>query len=175
MKRVKKIKRILDYCKYKLGTRKLQNGRIMIAFSLNVVIVTTLVSSLFCAPFLQASYSQTTSNGDVQLWTDSDHDLNIRFVYEPKIPIVDKPTQLKFTVQRISTGEYLKDLEANILVTDNVSGLFRNFRFNNVSAPDGQFAVEYLFPDTGLFEIIARISSPEVRALAAFDVVVPKV
>jgi hypothetical protein len=66
-------------------------------------------------------------------------------MYEPKIPIVDKPTELKFTVQRISTGDYVKDLEANVLVTDNISGKFRNFKFNNVSAPDGQFSVKYLF------------------------------
>ena len=60
------------------------------------------------------------------------------------------------------------------LVTDNISGQFRDFRFNNVSAPDGQFSVKYLFPDTGLFEIIVRMSSQDVQALAAFDVVVSK-
>ena len=114
-----------------------------------------------------------TKNNE-QLWTDQDHDLKIAFVYVPKIPIVDKPTELKFAVQEINTGEYLKDLEANVLVTDNISGQFRNFKFNNVSAPDGQFSVSYLFPDTGLFEIIVRISSPEVQALATFEVIVPK-
>lgn len=96
-------------------------------------------------------------------------------MYEPKIPIVDKPTELNFKVQRINTGDYVKDLEANVLITDNISGQFRNFKFNNVSAPDGQFSVKYLFPDTGLFEIIARVSSPSVQALAAFDVIVPKI
>lgn len=38
----------------------------------------------------------------------------------------------------------MKDLEANVLVTDNISGQFRNFKFDNVSAPDGQFSVKYL-------------------------------
>ena len=55
--------------------------------------------------------------------------------------------------------------------------MFRDFRFNNVSAPDGQFSVKYLFPDTGLFEIIVRIDSPDVpdaQALAAFEVIVSK-
>jgi hypothetical protein len=131
--------------------------------------------TVFYVPLLsQYSYSQTTTKYNEQLWTDSDHDLKIRFVYEPKIPIVDKPTELKFTVQRISTGDYVKDLEANVLVTDNISGQFRNFKFDNVSAPDGQFSVKYLFPDTGLFEIIARVRSQDVQALAAFEVIVPK-
>jgi hypothetical protein len=35
-------------------------------------------------------------------------------------------------------------------------------------------SLRYLFPDAGLFEIIARISSQDVRALAAFDVIVQK-
>jgi hypothetical protein len=60
------------------------------------------------------------------------------------------------------------------LVTDNISGDFRNFKFNNISAPNGQFSVTYLFPDYGLFQIITRVSSHEVQALAGFDVVVPK-
>ena len=131
------------------------------------VIAIVLASSLFCAPLLQYSYSQANMKNNEQLWTDSGHDLKISFVYEPKIPIVDKPTELKFTVQRISTGDYLRNLEANVLVTDNISGQFRDFRFNNVSAPDGQFSVKYLFPDTGLFEIIARVSSQDVQALGS--------
>ena len=82
-----------------------------------------------------------------QIWTDQDHDLKIVFVYVPKIPIVDKPTD-KFRSTRNYTGEYLKDLEANVLVTDNISGQFRNFKFNNVSAPDGQFSVRHFVPLT---------------------------
>ena len=144
---------------------------------LAIVTTTVLISSLFYAPLLQYAYSQTSTKNVEQLWTDSDHDLKIKFVYDPKIPIVDKPTELKFTVQRISTGDYLRNLEANVLVTDNISGQFRDFRFNNVSAPDGQFSVKYLFPDTGQFEIIVRISSPDApdaQALAAFAVLVSK-
>ena len=142
----------------------------MISYSFGIALIT-----VFYVPLLpQYSYSQTITKYNEQLWSDSDHDLKIRFVYEPKIPIVDKPTELKFTVQRISTGDYMKDLEANVLVTDNISGQFRNFKFDNVSAPDGQFSVKYLFPDTGLFEIIARVRSQDVQALAAFEVIVPK-
>jgi hypothetical protein len=141
---------------------------------LAIATITVLISSLFYMPLLQNTYSQIRTKNNEQFWTDSDHDLKIRFVYEPKNPIVDKPTELKFTVQRISTGDYVKDLEGNVLVTDNISGQFRNFKFNNISAPDGQFSVRYLFPDTGIFEIITRISSQDVRALAAFDVIIPK-
>ena len=140
-----------------------------------IVVATVLMSSLFHAPLLQNLYSKIITKNNEQLWTDSDHDLKIRFVYEPKVPIVDKPTELRFAVQRISTGDFLKDLEANVLVTDNISGQFRNFKFNNISASDGQFSVSYLFPDTGPFEIIVRVISPDAQALVAFHVIVPKI
>lgn len=139
-----------------------------------IVIVTVITASLIYTVFLPYSYSQPVQESGEELWADSDHDVKIGFMYNPKIPIIDKPTELKFTVQKISTGEYWKDLEAQVLVTDNISGQFRNFKFSNVSAPNGQFSVTYLFPDYGLFQIITRVSSPEVQALAAFDVVVPK-
>jgi hypothetical protein len=70
-----------------------------------------LISSLFYMPLLQNTYSQIRTKNNEQFWTDSDHDLKIKFAYEPENPIVDKPTELKFTVQRISTGDYVKDLE----------------------------------------------------------------
>ena len=73
-------------------------------------------------PLLQNTYSQIRTKNNEQFWTDSDHGLKIKFAYEPINPIVDKPTELKFTVQRIRTGDYLKDLEGNVLVTDNISG-----------------------------------------------------
>jgi hypothetical protein len=79
-----------------------------------------------------------------------------------------------FEVKRIDIGEYLKDLSANILLTDNISGQFRIFSFNNVSIPDEQFSVSYLLPDTGLFDIIERLISSEVQALETFNVIIPK-
>ena len=66
-------------------------------------------------PYFNTHIRKLDIKNNEQLWTDSDHDLKIKFVYEPKIPIVDKPTELKFAVQRISTGDYLRNLEANVL------------------------------------------------------------
>ncbi len=59
-----------------------------------------LASSVFCISLLQYSYSQIRTNNNEELWTDSDHDLKISFVYEPKAPLVDKPTELKFKVTK---------------------------------------------------------------------------
>jgi hypothetical protein len=111
---------------------------------------------------------------NIQSWTDPEQNLKIQFTYQPQKPIIDQPTELKFTVQNLNTGQYLRNLVANVLVTDNASGgQYRNYKFDNIVVPNGQFSVHYLFPDVGLFEVITRISAKDIAALAPFKVVVP--
>lgn len=108
-----------------------------------------------------------------QLWTNADQNIKIHFTYQPQNPILDQPTKLMFVVQSLKTGNNLKNLVANVLVTHNSSGQFSNFRFSNITIPDGQFSVIYRFQDTGIYEIIARISGNGIAALAPFSVIVP--
>jgi hypothetical protein len=115
----------------------------------------------------------TNTNTNIQSWTDPEQNLKIQFTYQPQKPVIDQPTELKFTVQNLNTGQYLKNLVANVLVTDNASGQYRNYKFNNIVVPNGQFSVHYLFPDVGLYEVVTRISAKDIAALAPFKVVVP--
>jgi hypothetical protein len=115
----------------------------------------------------------TNTNTNIQSWTDPEQNLKIQFTYQPQKPVIDQPTELKFTVQNLNTGQYLKNLVANVLVTDNASGQYRNYKFDNIVVPNGQFSVHYLFPDVGLYEVITRISAKDIAALAPFKVVVP--
>jgi hypothetical protein len=111
-----------------------------------------------------------------QLWTSTEQNVKIVFSYQPQKPILDQPTELNFLVQNLKTGDYLKNLIANVLVTYNSSGEFggyENTKFSNIEVVNGQFSLKYLFEDTGLFEIITRISGNGVAALAPFKVVVP--
>lgn len=111
-----------------------------------------------------------------QIWTNSEQNVKIVFSYQPQKPILDQPTELKFLVQNLKTGDYLKNLTANILVTYNSSGEFggyENTKFSDIKVANGQFSANYLFEDTGLFEIITRISGNGVAALAPFKVIVP--
>ncbi len=110
---------------------------------------------------------------NTQIWTNPEQNLRIQFTYEPQKPVLDQPTELKFIVQNLKTGNYVKNLVANILVTHNSSGQFSNFRFSNITVPDGQFSAKYLFQDTGIFEIITRVSGNDIAALGAFKVLVP--
>jgi hypothetical protein len=111
-----------------------------------------------------------------QIWTNTEQNVKIVFSYQPQNPILDQPTELKFLVENLKTGNYLKNVVANILVTYNSSGEFggyENTKFSNIAVTNGQFSVKYLFEDTGLFEIITRISGNAVAALAPFKVIVP--
>ena len=134
------------------------------------------LSLLFVSVVSSIQISEAAVNVNVnntQIWTNAEQNLKIQFTYQPQKPILDQPTELKFVVQNLKTGDYLKNLVANILVTHNSSGQFSNFRFSNITVPDGQFSVKYLSPDTGIYEIITRVSAKEIAALAAFKVVVP--
>ena len=56
-----------------------------------------------------------------------------QFVYQSQKPILDQPTELKFVVQNLKIGDYLKNLVGNVLVTHNSSGQFSNFRFSSTT------------------------------------------
>jgi hypothetical protein len=123
--------------------------------------------------FSSSNNIATNTNTNIQSWTDPEQNLKIQFTYQSQKPVIDQPTELKFRVQNLNTGQYLKNLVANVLVTDNASGQYRNYKFDNIVVPNGQFSVHYLFPDVGLYEVITRISAKDIVALAPFKVVVP--
>lgn len=142
-------------------------------FHFLVFLVLSLLSILSSNAQSSEAQSSSMNINNPQIWTNTEQNIKIQFVYQPQKPILDQPTELKFVVQNLKTGDYLKKLVANILVTHNSSGQFSNFRFSNITVPDGQFSVKYLFPDTGIYEIITRVSAKEIAALAAFKVIVP--
>ncbi|MDQ6862822.1 MAG: hypothetical protein M3044_03255 [Thermoproteota archaeon] len=148
-----------------------------IGFMFHLLVFLMLLSLLsILSSNAQSSEAQAANinvNNNPQIWTNTEQNIKIQFAYQPQKPILDQPTELKFFIQNLKTGDYLKNLVANILVTHSSSGQSSNFRFSNITVPDGQFSVKYLFPDTGIYEIITRVSAKEIAALAAFKVIVP--
>ena len=110
--------------------------------------------------------------------------MKILFTYSPKNPVVDKPTVLHFSVfsgggkqvsnQNLLTGRHWKNLMAMVVIITNSTGQERTFKFNNLYAPNGDFSVKYLFPDSGIHQVITRINSnnPPSTMLASFRVIV---
>ena len=107
----------------------------------------------------------------VQEWVNQRENVKIQFIYEPEKPLVYTFTKLNFSVQNLQTGEHLKDLIANITITNQQQ---KTFKFNNISVPDGDFSIKSRFLDTGIYQVIVRISSiNNAIALASFKVIVP--
>jgi hypothetical protein len=119
------------------------------------------------------AFGQTISGNGTQLWIDRENNVKVQFTYSPQTPIVDTPTELKFSVQNLQTGANLKNLTARVVVVNNSSGQERSFKFTNISAPDGNFSVKYLFPDSGVYQVISRTYSKDAPTLASFKVTVP--
>jgi hypothetical protein len=108
-------------------------------------------------------------------WIDKQNNIKIQFASQPENPIVDKPAELKFSVQNLKTGGYPKNLLARVVVTDGQ----RSFKFTNIAIPNGNFSVKYLFPDTGTYQVIGRIDDLDENknyrssTLSSFQVFVP--
>jgi hypothetical protein len=155
---------------------------ILSSTSLSLLFVVILIAAA-SAHLTDIAYGQTSSppsniSGDanrIQTWVDKLNNIKIQFTYSPTQPIVDKPTELKFNVQNLQTGSPLKDLIGRVVILTNSSGQERTFKFANIRAPDGNFSVKYLFPDSGLYQVICKIDSKNssALALASFKVNVP--
>jgi hypothetical protein len=100
--------------------------------------------------------------------------VKIFFAYSPENPVINAPTHLRFTADNLLTGSHLKNLLAMVVIISNSSGHEKSFKFTNIIAPDGNFSLEYLFPELGAYHVITRIDStnPSSITLASFRVIV---
>ncbi len=149
--------------------------------SISMIIPFLLLLSSLIAVAIYLSPNSTigqSSTSGTQSWLDRENNLRIVFSYTPATPIIDTPTDLKFSILNLQTGKPVTDLSARVVVLTNSSGTERIFRFTNITAPDGVFSIKYLFPDTGLYQVITRITSQSnvvasLASLASFKVFVP--
>jgi len=97
---------------------------------------------------------------------------------QPAKPVVDNPTELKFSVLNLKTGEHIKNLLGRVVITNGQ----RSFKFTNISIPSGDFSVKYLFPDTGTYQVLTRIDNIPLKSnnengytsiLSSFQIFVP--
>jgi hypothetical protein len=146
--------------------------------SISMIIPFLLLISSLIAVVIYLSPNSTlgqSSTSGTQSWLDRENNLKMVFSYTPSIPIIDAPTDLKFSIQNLQTGKPVTDIFARVVILTNSSGQERIFRFANITAPNGVFSIKYLFPDTGLYQVITRVTSHSnsVASLASFKVFVP--
>jgi len=144
-----------------------------ISFLSLLVVATFVIIATVILYSNSPAFGQTNSGNGAQLWVDRENNVKVQFTYLPQTPIIDTPTQLKFNIQNSQTGTPLRNLVARVVIVTNSSGQERSFKFTNITAPNGSFSVNYLFPDTGVYQVIPRIYSKDASILASFKVLVP--
>ena len=104
----------------------------------------------------------------VQEWSDTYNNVKIQFVHDPENPIVNVLTELKFSIQNLTTGQHIKDFKARITIVDGKDNIIK---FGTIFVADGDFNLKYLFPNNDTRELIIRIDKdPFVHVLALFTV-----
>lgn len=120
--------------------------------------------------FSQPSSDVTSPLNETEEWVSQKDAVRILFTYQPERPIIDTFTKLEFSVINMTNNENLKDFDARVVVTNGQ----RLFKFENITVRDGDFSVEYIFPDDGTHQVITRIDKgADVQVLASFNVFVP--
>lgn len=100
---------------------------------------------------------------------DKQKNIKIQFDYSPDKPIIDTFTQLQFSIQNLTNDQHIKDFDATVVVTSDQ----RLFKFENITAHDGEFSVKYIFPDDGTYQVLLRVNTNNSIILASFSVFVP--
>src|SRR5919202_552879 len=116
--------------------------------------------------------AQTTNidNNNTQQWIDKEYNTKILFAYEPENPVISRPTKLLFAVQNLFTGREIKEeVHARIIITNGRDIL----KINNSTFREGNFLINYTFPDSGSYQVISKIDSRNYSELASFNVFVP--
>jgi hypothetical protein len=105
----------------------------------------------------------------IQDWKDTANNLEIKFSYSPEKPIIDAFTKLEFSVTSLKTGEHIQNFITHVTVTNGQ----RLFKFQNITVQNGDFSVDYIFPDDGTHQVLLRIDRKGSIRLASFQVFVP--
>ena len=146
------------------------SSRIIFAVIPALRITSLLISFIMIAIiYPNSSYAHVAGNR-TQQWINSQENVKIQFTYEPEKPLIDSPTELKFSVQNLQTGQHLKDLFAKVTILNKQTV----FKSSNMTVKDGDFSFNSTFPNEGAYQVILRINSNDFAiALASFKIFVP--
>jgi hypothetical protein len=124
--------------------------------------------SFLASPHTNA-LAQVTNSEKLQQWIDKENNAKIIFTYDPESPIIGQSTKLLFGIQDLRTGAEIKEgLQARIIITNGRDIL----KIINSTFTKGNFSINYVFHDSGSYQIISKIDSKNYSELASFNVFV---
>jgi hypothetical protein len=141
--------------------------------SLSGILLTTLLLIMLSFVFLHIAYGQDGTNS-TESWINRENNIKILFSTTPAPPAKGTPSVLRFTVQNLETDNPITNLWARVAIFGGPSNEETTFLLTNISAPDGRFSINVIFPNTGSYQIITRLMSQshDVSSLASFTVAI---
>ena len=138
---------------------------IIISF-FSLILFFTITNSIIFSNFtIIIAHAHLYSN-ITQVWTDKLNNIKIQFSYLPEKPTAEDTTQLQFSMQNLQTGSHLKDLTAKVTIFNDPI-----YRYDNITVTDGDFSIRRLFLDSGMHQVILKVSSKDYSlALASFNI-----
>jgi hypothetical protein len=135
-----------------------------------LVAMLLIMMTIYIESFPKSVFAQFA--GNTQVWKNSENNVKILFSHSPGNPIVNTPTQMRFTINDLRTGAAFKNVLITVIIIGNSSGgQERVIKFNGLSDGLGNYSINYTFPDLGLYQVIMRTNSnnPEFVTLASFS------
>lgn len=129
-----------------------------------------LLAMAFGSETLKFAYSQLARN--IKIWKDSDNNVRILFSYSPDNPIINTPTELRFTIDDLRTGAAFKNVLVTVIIVGSSNGQQKVVKFSGLSDNKGNYLINYAFPDLGVYQVIMRTksNSPNFATLASFPI-----
>jgi hypothetical protein len=140
------------------------------------ILLVTLTNGISFLP--HNAYAQLVGSTVQQV---SQHGIIMQFNYYPQSPIISNYTMLSFNVLNSTTNKPLQNFVASVTVGNVVgfTGGSGYYNFSRINVVDGNFSVNYAFPNDGIFPIYLRVGNPIINGtsspigIAEFKVIVP--
>ncbi|TVP41800.1 hypothetical protein NARC_10206 [Candidatus Nitrosocosmicus arcticus] len=142
--------------------------------------LTIIVFSLFFISFAFFEYhSKALSLNDTQStikndsWISEQDDLNVTVKLIPMVPVIDEITKILFEVTSLNNSKPFEDLNTRVTITNHDGRLYK-FENKLIPVTDGQFSVNYIFPDDGEHRIILQFyKNTTPFTVSSFDLLIP--
>jgi hypothetical protein len=119
----------------------------------------TILSLITISLCILTAYGQVSTNNGTKTWLDRENNIKILFSTIPAQPTIGTPSVLRFTVQNLQTGKPVTSLLADVVILGGgTTNQEATFRLTNLSAPDGDFSINVIFPDKGSYQVITKVT-----------------
>ena len=141
------------------------------------IILFILFSMLFAlSGYSSKAFSQGDTTSSIvknDSWISERNNLNVTIKLMPMVPVIDETTKILFEVTSLNNSKPFEDLNTRVTITDHDGRLYK---FENKLLPviDGQFSVDYIFPDDGEHRIILQLyKNTTPFTVSSFDLLIP--